>query len=182
MSAATEAVIIDPGAEPERILAALEELGVSLAGILLTHTHFDHVGAVAPLARASGAPDELVGPQGAVPAGLRYGSPDDVKVIGLKKRSGIIAVTESFDETGTYYGLIGRNTPIRCSITGAAPTQTLVCTAVTLEPGQSETVHVVSATTFASCADYPNVASLTATNAPSLQATATTNASARRTA
>ena len=64
--------------------------------------------------------------------------------------------------------------PSNCSITGTAPTQTLVCTAVTLEPGASESVHVTSPTEFASCAVYPNVASLTATNAPSLQATATT--------
>lgn len=52
---ATEAVVIDPGAEAERFLKAFEELGVSLAGILLTHTHFDHVGAVAELAEATGA-------------------------------------------------------------------------------------------------------------------------------
>lgn len=52
---ATEAVVIDPGAEAERFLGAFEELGVSLAGILLTHTHFDHVGAVAELAEATGA-------------------------------------------------------------------------------------------------------------------------------
>lgn len=52
---ATEAVVIDPGAEAERFLQAFEELGVSLAGILLTHTHFDHVGAVAELAEATGA-------------------------------------------------------------------------------------------------------------------------------
>lgn len=52
---ATGAVIIDPGAEPERLLAAFDELGVTLAGILLTHTHFDHVGAVPQLAEATGA-------------------------------------------------------------------------------------------------------------------------------
>ncbi len=49
------ALIVDPGDEAPRLLGAIEELGVSLAGILLTHTHFDHVGAVAPLARATGA-------------------------------------------------------------------------------------------------------------------------------
>src|SRR4051812_22292598 len=49
------AVIVDPGEEAERLLAAIEELGVGLDGILLTHTHFDHVGAVAPVARATGA-------------------------------------------------------------------------------------------------------------------------------
>jgi hydroxyacylglutathione hydrolase len=51
---ATEAVFVDPGAEAERLLAALDELDCTLAGILLTHTHFDHVGAVAQLAEATG--------------------------------------------------------------------------------------------------------------------------------
>jgi hydroxyacylglutathione hydrolase len=49
------ALIIDPGEEPEKLLGAIDELGVTLDGILLTHTHFDHVGAVAPVARATGA-------------------------------------------------------------------------------------------------------------------------------
>ena len=51
----TEALVIDPGEEADRLLAALERQGLTVAAILLTHTHFDHVGAVAPLARASGA-------------------------------------------------------------------------------------------------------------------------------
>ncbi len=51
------AVIFDPGDEPERLLEAIEALGIAkLEAILLTHTHFDHVGAVAPVARATGAP------------------------------------------------------------------------------------------------------------------------------
>ena len=50
------AVIVDPGEEAPRLLAAIEEAGLTLEAILLTHTHFDHVGAVAPLARATGAP------------------------------------------------------------------------------------------------------------------------------
>jgi hydroxyacylglutathione hydrolase len=49
------ALIIDPGDEPEKLLDAIDQLGVTLEGILLTHTHFDHVGAVAPVARATGA-------------------------------------------------------------------------------------------------------------------------------
>jgi hydroxyacylglutathione hydrolase len=50
------AVIVDPGDEAERILHAANELGVTVEGILLTHTHFDHIGAVAPIAKATGAP------------------------------------------------------------------------------------------------------------------------------
>ncbi|MEZ5123753.1 MAG: MBL fold metallo-hydrolase [Solirubrobacterales bacterium] len=50
------AVLIDPGDEPDRLLKVIDELGVRVEAILLTHTHFDHVGAVAPVARATGAP------------------------------------------------------------------------------------------------------------------------------
>lgn len=49
------ALIVDPGDEADRLLGAIDELGVTLDGILLTHTHFDHVGAVAPVAKATGA-------------------------------------------------------------------------------------------------------------------------------
>jgi glyoxylase-like metal-dependent hydrolase (beta-lactamase superfamily II) len=50
------AVIVDPGDEPDKLLGAIDQLGLELEAILLTHTHFDHVGAVAPVARATGAP------------------------------------------------------------------------------------------------------------------------------
>jgi hydroxyacylglutathione hydrolase len=53
---ADRAVMVDPGEEAPRLLAAIEEAGVALDAILLTHTHFDHVGAVAPVAEATGAP------------------------------------------------------------------------------------------------------------------------------
>jgi hydroxyacylglutathione hydrolase len=49
------ALLVDPGDEAPKLLAAIEALGVTLDGILLTHTHFDHIGAVAPVARATGA-------------------------------------------------------------------------------------------------------------------------------
>jgi hydroxyacylglutathione hydrolase len=49
------ALIVDPGDEADKLLAAIDGLGVGLDGILLTHTHFDHVGAVAPVAKATGA-------------------------------------------------------------------------------------------------------------------------------
>jgi glyoxylase-like metal-dependent hydrolase (beta-lactamase superfamily II) len=54
---ASTAVIVDPGDEADRILGALRALDVdTVDAILLTHCHFDHIGAVAPVARATGAP------------------------------------------------------------------------------------------------------------------------------
>ena len=51
------AIVVDPGDEPDTLLKGIEELGVSgVDAILLTHCHFDHVGAVAPVAKATGAP------------------------------------------------------------------------------------------------------------------------------
>src|SRR5271165_1069317 len=54
--AADRAVIVDPGDEAQRLLAAIEALGVNIEAILVTHCHFDHIGAVAPVAAATGAP------------------------------------------------------------------------------------------------------------------------------
>jgi hydroxyacylglutathione hydrolase len=50
------ALLIDPGDEAERLKALIEDMGVTIDAILITHCHFDHIGAVAPLARATGAP------------------------------------------------------------------------------------------------------------------------------
>ena len=54
-SASTRALIVDPGEEHERLLAGARALGVEIEAILITHCHFDHIGAVAPVARATGA-------------------------------------------------------------------------------------------------------------------------------
>ena len=48
------AIVIDPGDEPERILERIG--GLEVAAILLTHAHLDHIGAVAAVKRATGAP------------------------------------------------------------------------------------------------------------------------------
>jgi hydroxyacylglutathione hydrolase len=49
-------LIVDPGDEPERIIEAVQTLGITVEAILLTHCHFDHIGAVAPVAAATAAP------------------------------------------------------------------------------------------------------------------------------
>jgi hydroxyacylglutathione hydrolase len=50
------AVIVDPGDEAQRLLQAIDALGLRIDAILITHCHFDHIGAVAPVAHATGAP------------------------------------------------------------------------------------------------------------------------------
>ena len=42
----SECLVIDPGYEPQTVLDTVGKLGKSIAAILLTHGHFDHVGAV----------------------------------------------------------------------------------------------------------------------------------------
>ncbi len=49
-----QCLIIDPGYEPERILSFLDEKGWKPSAILLTHGHFDHVGAVEAIMAATG--------------------------------------------------------------------------------------------------------------------------------
>ena len=41
-----KAWIVDPGQEGDRIVKLLRERGLSLQAILLTHAHFDHIGAI----------------------------------------------------------------------------------------------------------------------------------------
>jgi hydroxyacylglutathione hydrolase len=54
---AERAVIVDPGDDADRLLQSIEALEVkTVEAILVTHTHFDHIGAVAPVAEATGAP------------------------------------------------------------------------------------------------------------------------------
>ena len=43
-------VVIDPGYEPQRVLMQAATLGKTIEAILLTHGHFDHVGAVRDIA------------------------------------------------------------------------------------------------------------------------------------
>jgi glyoxylase-like metal-dependent hydrolase (beta-lactamase superfamily II) len=55
-TASGEGVIIDPGDEAHRILAAVQDCGANITHILATHAHLDHVGAVAAVKRELGVP------------------------------------------------------------------------------------------------------------------------------
>ncbi len=54
--ATREAVVIDPGDEPDRILEALAGAGLRAVALVHTHAHFDHAGCSALLKRITGAP------------------------------------------------------------------------------------------------------------------------------
>ena len=56
-----KAYIVDPGAEADRIIALLEKLALRPEAILLTHAHFDHIGAIADLQRKYPALPVVVG-------------------------------------------------------------------------------------------------------------------------
>ncbi len=60
-----DAMVIDPADEPETILDFLKENALLLKYIFLTHAHFDHVGAVPEIKKATGAkiilhPEEML--------------------------------------------------------------------------------------------------------------------------
>jgi hydroxyacylglutathione hydrolase len=52
---AREAMVIDPGAEPQEILRVLKKDALTVSLIVLTHRHLDHVGAAARVKAATGA-------------------------------------------------------------------------------------------------------------------------------
>jgi hydroxyacylglutathione hydrolase len=53
---ATAAVVVDPGGDAAELRLELDRLGASVAAILITHGHWDHLGGVADLAEGTGAP------------------------------------------------------------------------------------------------------------------------------
>lgn len=65
--------VIDPGYQSEDILDKLTDLGLSLEAILLTHGHFDHVGAVRDLVADTGCAVYLCAEDLNMPANLTAG-------------------------------------------------------------------------------------------------------------
>jgi glyoxylase-like metal-dependent hydrolase (beta-lactamase superfamily II) len=55
-SGSTAAFVVDPGDDADRIVALATERGLKIEAILVTHCHWDHIGGVAALAAATGAP------------------------------------------------------------------------------------------------------------------------------
>jgi len=56
LASAGEAIVIDPADDPEQILRRLHDLDLKLRGLVTTHGHFDHIGAIPDLMAATGVP------------------------------------------------------------------------------------------------------------------------------
>ncbi len=65
--------VIDPGDEADRILKNIEDRGLTLEAVLLTHGHFDHVGAAKALAKKTGCDVYMNIKELALPGGLTAG-------------------------------------------------------------------------------------------------------------
>lgn len=84
-----QAAIVDPGGDVEQLKKVVEELGVNVTQLILTHGHLDHVGGTEPLAEALNVP--VIGPH-----------KDDVFWLqGLPRQSEMFGfpMTEAFDPT-----------------------------------------------------------------------------------
>lgn len=68
----SDAVVVDPGDDAASVLGLLEERGLTLRAILVTHGHLDHIGAVRDLAAAAG-----------VPVWMARGDADDLRAFAL---------------------------------------------------------------------------------------------------
>jgi hydroxyacylglutathione hydrolase len=77
----SDALVVDPGLEPEKIIASLEELGLAPAVILCTHGHSDHIAGNeelkgrwpdAPLVIGTGDAAKLTDPEGNLSAGYGF--------------------------------------------------------------------------------------------------------------
>ena len=85
-------VVIDPGYEPDTILDEAKKLGKEITAVLLTHSHFDHVGGVRELAAETGCPVYLHEAELSMPPQMTagplfytntYGEGDFVEAAGL---------------------------------------------------------------------------------------------------
>lgn len=87
-SAEKNAALVDPGDDAQRIAKAVEEQGLTVKQIWLTHGHFDHIGAVKELAKKYGAKvyaskleEKLLGSSQLNRAGFRYGDDQRFQVV-----------------------------------------------------------------------------------------------------
>jgi hydroxyacylglutathione hydrolase len=98
---APDAVVVDPGADASQLRLELARIGARCAAILVTHSHWDHIGAVADLAEGTGAPVHMAEAEAFV-----LERPDDVYgALGVRVRPWSPEVRLQGDETLTLAGV-----------------------------------------------------------------------------
>jgi hydroxyacylglutathione hydrolase len=93
--ASNRAVVVDPGGDVERILAAIDQTGVTVERIWLTHGHLDHAGGATELQEV------LRG---------RAGEPEDVPIEGPDRRDEFLL--QGLEAQGASYGFALRNVSV----------------------------------------------------------------------
>jgi glyoxylase-like metal-dependent hydrolase (beta-lactamase superfamily II) len=96
---AGEALVVDPGAEPERIRRSLEAGGLRCGAILVTHTHHDHIGAVGALARDGSVPVYVSRGEASILSAPRSGLPGGGEVEGYEADV-LLEGGDAFEEAG----------------------------------------------------------------------------------
>jgi hydroxyacylglutathione hydrolase len=98
---ASEAAVVDPGDDAPALRLELARLGARCTAILVTHCHWDHLGAVADLAEGTGAPVHMADAEAAV-----LERPDDVYGgVGVRIRPWSPELRLRGDETFTAAGI-----------------------------------------------------------------------------
>ena len=98
---APDALVIDPGADAAALRLELARTGARCAAILVTHSHWDHIGAVADLAEGTGAPVHMPDAEAFV-----LERPDEVYgALGVRVRPWTPEVRLQGDETLTLAGI-----------------------------------------------------------------------------
>ncbi|PSV40999.1 MULTISPECIES: MBL fold metallo-hydrolase [unclassified Photobacterium] len=84
-----QAAIVDPGGDIEQLTKVVDELGLTVTQLILTHGHLDHVGGTAPLSQSLNVP--VIGPH----------KDDEFWLQGLPRQSEMFGfpMTEAFEPT-----------------------------------------------------------------------------------
>jgi hydroxyacylglutathione hydrolase len=105
---AEECVVVDPGADAAALRLELARLGTRCVAILVTHTHWDHIGGVADLAEGTGAPVHVSDVEATV-----LERPDDFyAALGVRIRAHVAEVRLDGDEALELAGVSFETLPV----------------------------------------------------------------------
>lgn len=103
----SKAFIVDPGAEAQRILNKIKVEGLSIEAILLTHGHFDHIGAVIELRETLGCPVIIH------ECGKTYTSNPDYNLSSVFASEELVFEADRYVEDGEIIELVGTDISLK---------------------------------------------------------------------